>query len=125
MALREIIRETRTSATVISISGLYGRILLFKRTYEFMKEQMGKDFEYIRLFVDDKVEAKFWMKPSIDVGVPIRRTGTNRILSVAPLLDTLGWKRTDTVRVPVVWDGRHKAFAVDLKAAINEKRVKS
>jgi hypothetical protein len=121
MALREIVRETRTSAAVISISGMYGRILLFKRTYEVMKEQIGKDFEYIRLFVDDKVEGKFWMKPSMDGGVPIRRTGTNRILSVVPLLDTLRWKRTDTVRLPVVWDARHKAYAVDLKTAMNEK----
>jgi hypothetical protein len=121
MALREIVRETRTSAAVISISGLYGRILLFKRTYEVMKEQVGNDFEYIRLFVDDKVEGKFWMKPSMDGGVPIRRTGMNRILSVVPLLDTLGWKRTDTVRLPVVWDARHKAYAVDLKTAMNEK----
>jgi hypothetical protein len=121
MALREIIRETRTSAAVISISGMYGRILLFRRTYEIMRDNVGQDFGYVRLFVDDKVHGKFWMKPSLDGGVPIRLTGKNRILSVVPLLDALGWKRNDTVRVPVIWDARHKAYAVDLRTVMKEK----
>jgi hypothetical protein len=125
MALREIIRETRTSAAVISISGMYGRILLFKRTYEVMRDKMGQDFGYVRLFVDDKVKGKFWMKPSLDGGVPIRLTGKNRILSAVPLLAALGWKRTDTVRLPVVWDVRHKAYAVDVKARMIEKPEKT
>lgn len=121
MALREIIRETRTSAAVISISGMYGRILLFKRTYEVMRDNLGEDFGYVRLFVDDKVKGKFWMKPSLDGGVPIRLTGKNRILSAVPLLAALGWKRTETVRIPVVWDARHKAYAVDLRTVMKEK----
>jgi hypothetical protein len=124
MALREIIRETRTSAAVISISGLYGRILIFKRTYEVMKDQMGRDFGYMRLFVDDNAGGKFWMKPSTDGGVPVRITGKNRILSVIPLLDALGWKRHDTVRLPVVWDARHKAYRVEVKEAVTKKSEK-
>ena len=124
MALREIVRETRTSTAVISISGLYGRILLFKRTYEVMRDQVGQDFGYIRLLIDDKIKGKFWMRPDTDGGIPIRITGKNRILSVVPLLGTLGWKRSDTVRLPVVWDGKNRAFVVDIRAAMAEKRAK-
>ena len=82
---------------------------------------MGKDFDYVRVFVDDKVKGKFWMRPSLDGGVPIRITGKNRILSVIPLLDALGWKRKDTVRLPVVWDARHKAYLVELKTAMAQE----
>jgi hypothetical protein len=121
LALKEIIRQTRTNAAVISISGMYGRILLFKHTYDVMKDRVGEDFGYIRFYIDDKIDGKVWMRPSLDGGVPIRITGKNRILSVIPLLDAVGWKRNDTVRVPVVWDARNKAYLADLRNIPKEK----
>ena len=121
MALILIRKRWRRDEEYISLSGAHRRILLFKRVYELMRERMGKDFEFVELYVDNRSKSRFWMRPSDKDGMPIGRTGKNKIVTVTPMLEALGWSRKETVRAPVTWDGKNKAFLVDLKKAITVK----
>ena len=121
MALREIGKARRQSEEYISISGKYSRLLLFYKVYDMMKARNGKDFEFVRFFVDDKEPGCFWMRPADEGAIQIRLTGKNKILSIFGLLKALGWSREDTVRLPVTWDSKNKAFLVDCRQALKEQ----
>ena len=121
MALILLRKGWRRGEDYISLSGAHRRILLFKRVYELMRERIGKDFEFVELLVDSKSKSKFWMRPNDKDGMPIGRTGKNKVVTITPLLDALDWTTKETVRAPVSWDGKNKAFMVDLKKAIKIK----
>lgn len=123
MAFIEIGKARRQSEEYISIAGKYSRLTLFYKVYEKMKEKHGdKEFKFVRFFVDDKDQGKFWMKPADDGEIQIRIVGSgNRILSIFQLLQALGWTREDTVRLPVSYDNKRKAFVVDCRESLKEQ----
>jgi hypothetical protein len=116
MALRVVERKVVRREAFVSLSGKFARLLLFQAAYDMMKQKFGKEFSHIQFLVDDQQPEQFWMRPVRDGSpgaAPIRFTGPNRVLSVAPLLQELSWTQADTVRMPVKWDGKHKAWAVE------------
>lgn len=122
MALIEIGKARRQGEEFVSIAGKYSRLTLFEKAYNQLKDKFGKDFSHVRFFIDDKEKGRFWMRPSDDGEIQIRIVGRgNRILSVYQLLQALGWTRQDTVRLPITWDGKNKAFAVDCRDALKEQ----
>jgi hypothetical protein len=124
MALREIGRARRQREEYVSIAGKYKRLTIFQKTYEKMKEKAGvvEDVLRLRVFVDDKDRGKFWMKLDAEEGLQIRVVGKdNKIVSVYALLDDLGWKRVDTVRLPVLWDQKNRLFMVDCRESLKEQ----
>jgi hypothetical protein len=86
-----------------------------------MRDRLGDDFQFVQLLVDKRSKNRFWMRPSNEDGMPIGRTGKNKIVTVTPLLEALDWTMQETVRAPVSWDGKNKAFLVDLKKATKVK----
>jgi hypothetical protein len=125
MALIEIRKTWRREEKYVSISGAHRRIVLFKRVYEMMRERMGQDFDYVKFFVDSKMKGKFWMRPDLEEGVHIRKSGSNRLLSVAPLLESLGWGWKETIRAPVTWDAKNNAFQADFYKGLKEQEEES
>lgn len=121
MALRIVERKARKSKASVSISGRYNRLFIFQKAYALMKERFGGDFEHVQFLVDDTRKGFFWLKPCTETetgATPINKTGNNRLLSVAALLDELGWEKEESVTFSIEYDTKNRAWVVNTNAPL-------
>ncbi|MFH0851435.1 MAG: hypothetical protein V1876_01670 [Candidatus Peregrinibacteria bacterium] len=107
----------RKGESVVSISGKFSRILLYKEAYAEMKRCCGEDFEYVQFFSDRQEPDRFWIKPATKEAlgrarIVLNQANATRTISVAHLLKVLNWDLEQSVRCPMRWDEENSAAVV-------------
>jgi len=113
----------RTGDQLISMNPKMGRIVIYKKTLNLIKEKTRQDPKFVRLGITDKHPKAFWIKPCAqgDEGaLKVHVMGNTRMISAKSLFNTLeekGWYSPEgkTDQFPVEWDKDNEAIKVDLK----------
>lgn len=104
----------------VGISGKFRRLLPYKEAYAEMRQNHGRDFDYVQFLSDTKQPDRFWIRPATkeaEGGTRIMLNVANgsRTISVANVLTFLRWSREQSIRCPLRWDSANNAAVVSLE----------
>jgi hypothetical protein len=110
----------RRGESYVSISGKFRRILLYKDAYAEMRQNHGRDFDYVQFLSDSQQPDRFWIRPATKgaeggTRIVLNVANGTRTISAAYVLKFLEWSREQSIRCPLRWDSANNAAAVSLE----------
>jgi hypothetical protein len=108
---------------LISMNPNLGRIVLYQKTLDLIKEKTKQDLKFVRLGITDEHPYAFWIKPcsNDDEGaLKVHVMGNTRMVSAKQLFNKLkekGWYVSEgkTDQFPAEWDSSNEAVKIQLQ----------
>ena len=112
----------RTGDRLISMNHNLGRIVIYQKTLDLMKEKTKQDPSFVRIGITDIHPNAFWIIPCAEKdegALKVHVMGNTKMISAKSLfhkLEELGWCNPmgKTDQFPADWDSDNQGIKVDL-----------